>query len=320
MREKIYFQIDAEFHRRRLDDFLFDKFYSLSKMYLREVIKEGHCEVNGYTGNSGVILKTKDFVEIEVDLNRETAMRPEKFPLDIVYEEDDFLLVNKPAEMLVHPTHRDKNGTLLNALSYYLNQEVLWRRNGEKSGADDQSEIRNPKSEIIRPGLVHRLDKKTSGLILIAKTPRAHRILSAHFERKLVEKKYLALVEGVVEEDAGEISAPIGRFEETKHWNIKTDGKAAESRFRVMERYADTTLLELQPVTGRTNQLRIHCEYIGHPIVGDERRGGREFGRLCLHAYKLAFQHPTEYRRLEFEIDLPPDFIAEEQTKKREAD
>ena len=310
MREKVYFQIDAEFHRRRLDDFLFDKFYSLSKMYLREVIKEGNCEVNGYTGNSGVILKTKDFVEIEVDLGRETAMRPEKFPLDIVYEEDDFLLVNKPAEMLVHPTHRDKNGTLLNALSYYLNQEVLRRRSGEKSITDDQSQIPNPKSQIVRPGLVHRLDKKTSGLILIAKTAHAHRILSAHFERKLVEKKYLALVEGILKEDAGEISAPIGRFEETKHWNIKTDGKAAQSRFRVIERYADTTLLELQPVTGRTNQLRIHCEYIGHPIVGDEQRGGRQFGRLCLHAYKLAFQHPTEHRRLEFKIDLPPDFMS----------
>jgi 23S rRNA pseudouridine1911/1915/1917 synthase len=310
VREKIYFQIDAEFHRRRLDDFLFDKFYSLSKMYLREVIKEGSCEVNGYTGNSGIILKTRDFVEIEVDLDRETAMRPEKFPLDIVHEEAAFLLVNKPAEMLVHPTHRDKNGTLLNALSYYLNQEVLRQRSGEKSITDDQSQIPNPKSQIVRPGLVHRLDKKTSGLILIAKTAHAHRVLSAHFERKLVEKKYLALVEGMVKADSGEISAPIGRFVETKHWNIKTDGKAAETRFRVMERYADTTLLELQPVTGRTNQLRIHCEYIGHPIVGDERRGGREFGRLCLHAYKLAFYHPTEHRRLEFEIDLPADFIA----------
>jgi 23S rRNA pseudouridine1911/1915/1917 synthase len=174
-------------------------------MYLREVIKQGQCEVNGYTGNSGVILKTKDFVEIEVDLDRETAMRPEKVPLDIVYEEDDFLLVNKPAEMLVHPTHRDKNGTLLNALSYYLNQEVLRRRNGEIPITDDRSESPNPKSEIVRPGLVHRLDKKTSGLILIAKTARAHRILSAHFERKLVEKKYLALVEGVVKQEAGEI-------------------------------------------------------------------------------------------------------------------
>lgn len=308
MQKKIYFQIDVNSHRQRLDEFLFDTFHSLSKMYLREVIKEGSCEVNGYTSNSGIILKTQDFVEIEVDLDRETAMKPEAFPIDIVYEEESFLIVNKPPEMLVHPTHRDKNGTLLNALSHYLNQEVLLQRTSEKSDAGDQLEFPNPKSKIIRPGLVHRLDKKTSGLILIAKTTRAHQILSAHFQRKLVEKKYLALVEGVVKEDSGEISAPIGRFEETKHWNIKADGKTAETHFRVMERYADTTLLELQPVTGRTNQLRIHCEHIGHPIVGDQRRGGREFGRLCLHAYKLAFYHPLEHRRLEFEIDSPTDF------------
>ncbi len=306
--EKIYFEVDGNSHRLRLDEFLFDKFHSLSRMYLREVFKAGSCEVNGYTANAGVILKTNDFVEIEVDLQRETAMRPEAFPLDIVHEEAAFLIVNKPTEMLVHPTHRDKNGTLLNALSHYLNWEVLESRRIQK--ANQQPEIRNPKSKIIRPGLVHRLDKKTSGLLLIAKNARAHRVLSAHFERKLIEKKYLALVEGVVKEDAGKIIAPIGRFEETKFWNIKTDGKFAETHFQVKERFADTTLLELQPITGRTNQLRIHCEYIGHPIVGDERRGGRAFQRLCLHAYKLVFFHPIEHQRLVFEIDLPPDFYA----------
>lgn len=302
--EKIYFEVGFDFHRDRLDEFLFDKFHSLSKMYLREVFKAGNCEVNGYTANAGVVLKSNDFVEIEVDLQRETAMQPENIPLDIVYEEDSFLLVNKPVEMLVHPTHRDKNGTLLNALSYYLNRKIIARRDSNESDADGIT----PKSRIIRPGLVHRLDKKTSGLLLIAKTDRAHRVLSDHFQRKLVEKKYLALVEGVVKEDAGEISAPIGRYEETKFWNIKADGKTSETRFRVLERFADTTLLELQPVTGRTNQLRIHCEFIGHPIVGDERRGGREFSRLCLHAYKLSFHHPINHQKLAFEIDLPEDF------------
>ena len=276
-------------------------------MYLRGVIKAGDCEVNGYTKNSGILLKTNDFIEIEVDLDRETAMRPEAVPLDIVYEEVSFLIVNKPPEMLVHPTHRDKNGTLLNALSHYLNRERFSVENEVKSA--DQSTIHNLQIKTVRPGLIHRLDKKTSGLILIAKTERAHRILSDRLQRKLFEKKYLALVEGVVQEDSGEISAPIGRFEETKHWNIKADGKAAETLFRVLERRVDTTLLELQPVTGRTNQLRIHCEYIGHPIVGDVRRGGREYKRLCLHAYKLAFNHPTNNRRLDFEINLPDDFM-----------
>ena len=291
-------------------------------MYLRGIFKAGGCEVNGYTVNSGVKIKNNDFVEIEVDLDRETAMRPEAVALDIVHEEAEFLIVNKPPEMLVHPTHRDKNGTILNALAYYLNEECGVRSaeypNGDQlkdktdfaAAATDinHSALRTSHSAFIRPGLIHRLDKKTSGLLLIAKTARAHRILSDQFERKTVEKKYAALVEGSVEKDAGEIIAPIGRFEETKHWNIKADGKYAETRFQVRERFADTTLLELQPITGRTNQLRIHCEHLGHPIVGDEKRGGREFARLCLHAFKLSFNHPTTHQEITFEINLPADF------------
>ena len=294
MCEKIYFQIEEAYYKKRLDEFLFDKFHSLSKTYLRERLKEGNCEINGFTGNAGIKLKTNDFVEIELDLSRETAMKPELIPLEIVYEEDSFLVVNKPTNLLVHPTHRDKNGTLLNALSYYLNPGF---------------KIQDSKSKIIRAGLIHRLDKQTSGLIVISKNVRTHQILATRFEKRLVEKKYLALVEGVLKEDSGEISAPIGRFAELKHWSVKTDGRTAQTRFRVIKRFADSTLLELEPVTGRTNQLRIHCEFIGHPIVGDRERGGREYERLCLHAYKLAFQHPHEKRRLEFTAELLEDFI-----------
>ncbi len=141
--------------------------------------------------------------------------------------------------------------------------------------------------------------------MVIAKTPRAHAILSGHFQRKLVEKRYLALVDGIVTEDSGTINAPIGRFAEEKIWNIKENGKAAETRFRVIERRDKTTLLELEPVTGRTNQLRIHCAHTGHPIVGDPKYGGREFSRLCLHAWKLSFWHPNGNRWLEFESEIP---------------
>jgi 23S rRNA pseudouridine1911/1915/1917 synthase len=125
--------------------------------------------------------------------------------------------------------------------------------------------------------------------------------------RKRVEKLYLALVEGVVALDEGTIEAPIGRFAEIKQWSVKEDGKHSETRYRVRERYVDTTLLELEPVTGRTNQLRIHCELIGHPIIGDVIRGGREFSRLCLHAHKLAFHHPTSSEWMEVEADLPTE-------------
>ena len=307
MCEKIYFQIGEDSHKQRLDDFLFDEFHSLSKTYLRERLKDGDCEINGFMGNAGIVLKTNDFIEIELDLRRETAMKPEAIPLEIIYEEESFLIVNKPPEMLVHPTHRDKNGTLLNALAYYLNfksQISDFRLKNE-----DQKPKTKNQNKIIRPGLVHRLDKKTSGLMVISKNVRTHHILSERFEKRLVEKKYLALVEGVVQKDSGEISAPIGRFDELKYWSVKADGRESKSRFRVLERFADKTLLELEPVTGRTNQLRIHCEFIGHPIIGDRERGGREFRRLCLHAYRLAFQHPHEKRRLEFVSKISEDFM-----------
>lgn len=306
MNEKIYFQVGEEYYRHRLDDFLFQKFHSLSKMYLRERMKEGNCEVNGFTGNAGIVLRTNDFIEIEVDLRRETAMKPEAIPLEIVYEESTFLVLIKPPEMLVHPTHREKNGTLLNGLSYYLNSRF---HISDSALEKPQTSISNSPTKLIRPGLIHRLDKKTSGLIVISKNVRTHQILAKRFEKRLVEKKYLALVEGVLTEDSGEISAPIGRFIELKHWSVKEDGRKAQTRFRVIERFADTTLLELEPVTGRTNQLRIHCQFIGHPIVGDTERGGREYRRLCLHAYKLAFQHPHEKRRLEFIAELSENFI-----------
>jgi 23S rRNA pseudouridine1911/1915/1917 synthase len=213
-------------------------------------------------------------------------MRPENIPLEIVYEYADIIVVNKQAGMLAHPSHRENSGTLLNALVYYLN-------GSEPAAASG--------SCTIRPGLIHRLDKQTSGLMVVAKNARAHRILSAHFMRKRVEKRYLALVEGVMRNDEGTIEAPIGRYDELKHWSVKSDGKHSTSRYWVRERCKDTTLIELEPVTGRTNQLRIHCEHIGHPIVGDTRRGGREFSRLCLHAAKLAFPHPTSGEIVTFE-------------------
>jgi 23S rRNA pseudouridine1911/1915/1917 synthase len=280
-------------HKLRLDDFLFANVTSLSKMYLRDLLKEGKCEVNGTTASSGQKLRANDFVEIEIDASAKTSMTPEVIPLDIIFEDEEILVVNKPCGMLVHPTFANCGGTLLNALAYYFNHQL---KNGE------------PPKRMIRAGLVHRLDKQTSGLVLIAKTPRAHRILCGHFERRLVSKKYTALVDGVVEDDAGRISAPIGRYAETKFWDVKEDGKNAETEFRVVQRGEDSTLLELTPITGRTNQLRIHCAHVGHPIVGDDWYGGREFSRLCLHASRLEFWHPGGNRRVEVVSKFPKEF------------
>ena len=301
MNETLHFQVDENSRKLRLDEFLEAKISGVSKMYLRDLIKTEKCLVNGSVENRGYKLRSNDFVEIELDYRVELVMKPEPLPLEIVFEDAEIIVVNKASGMLMHPTFAQKTGTLLNALAFYLN------RSQESSVESREKEIANsrlstPDSRpFVRPGLVHRLDRQTSGLLVVAKTLRAHRILSDHFRRKLVEKKYFALVEGVVREDSGIINAPIGRIEEIKLWNVKTDGKHAETRFWVKERFSDSTLLELEPVTGRTNQLRIHCAHVGHPILGDEWHGKREFSRLCLHAYKLSFWHPNGNRRLEFE-------------------
>ncbi len=281
MDERIELVATASEQKVRLEDFLQDRFRGLSKLYLRSLVKGEKCEVNGRFENIGFRLRPNDFIEIELDPTRENSMFAQDIPLDIVHEDADVIVVNKPVGMLVHPSHRDKTGTLLNALVFHTN--------------------RNGVDPYVRPGLIHRLDKDTSGLIVAAKTPRAHRVLSSHFERKLVEKRYLALVDGTVAEEEGTITGAIGRYAEEKRWGLKDDGRDAETRFSVRDRYAGSTLLELEPVTGRTNQLRIHCETIGHPIIGDTLRGGSEFERLCLHAYKLGFRHPDGSGWIRFE-------------------
>lgn len=282
-------QVPTSDNKRRLEAFLFDHFSGLSKMYLRDVVRREACEVNGRLENVGYRLRANDLIEIRLDTTRETAMRGEDIAIEVVHEDADIVIVNKPAGMLVHPSHRDKSGTLLNALTFHLN--------AHQSGA------------VIRPGLVHRLDKQTSGLVAVAKSTRAHRILAGYFARKRVNKRYLALVDGILQGESGSIEAPIGRHDELKHWSVKDGGKHAYTRYWVRERRDDATLLELEPVTGRTNQLRIHCQSIGHPIVGDVARGGREFRRLCLHAYLLEFPHPATTNIVTFRTNVP-DFVS----------
>ena len=298
---KLTFEVDAN-GRQKLGGFLSENLSELSKMYLRSLIRDGKVEVNGRLENAGYRVRSGDFIEVEADMSRGTSMVAEDISLDVMFEDDELIVVNKPAGMLVHPSHREKTGTLLNALTNHLNAECGVRSAESTTG---HAGFRISASGFIRPGLIHRLDKDTSGLIVVAKTPRAHRIIAGHFMKKRVEKQYLALVDGVVEREEGSIEAPIGRHTELKHWSVKADGKHSQSRYRVRERYADTTLLELEPVTGRTNQLRIHCELIGHPIVGDIKRGGSGSARLCLHAYKLGFPHPTTNEVLRFTCLAP---------------
>ena len=279
---RVHITAAREHNKMRLEDFLLAHFRSLSKMYLRAVVREQQCEVNGRWENRGYKLRPNDFVEITVDHTRGTAMRAENIALNIIFEDEELLIIDKPQDMLMHPSHRDNSGTLLNALAYYLNGGV----------------------ELVRPGLPHRLDRLTSGLVVVTKTIRAHRIMSGHFLKKRVEKLYLALVDGEVEHEQGTIDEPIGRFADVKLWGVKVDGKRAVTNYKVRQRNKETTLLELEPVTGRTNQLRIHTAHIGHPIVGDVQRGATEYTRLCLHACRLAFPHPTTREIVRFESEI----------------
>ncbi|MFV0389320.1 MAG: RluA family pseudouridine synthase [Pyrinomonadaceae bacterium] len=285
-------KVTKQFHRRRLGEFLFNEFESLSKAYLRKLLKEGKCELNGFTGNGGVKLRENDFIEIEIDLKREKGMVAEEIELDIVYEDRSILVLNKPAGVLVHPTNYERNGTILNALIFYLNKR--------------KSAFGN---EFMRPHLIHRLDRETTGLLLVAKDAKSSARLCDHFKRKLFVKKYLAVVDGIVKPEAGTISEPIKRFEDRKTWDIAADGKEAQSNFRVLNRLAKSTLLELEPVTGRTNQLRIHLASLGHPISGDLKYGGTKQERLFLHAQKLEFWHPANSTKIELKTEIPDGFL-----------
>ena len=287
MVSRVEITVSENERKMRLEDLLCSRFPALSKMYLREVVKNGDCELNGRHENRGKRVLPQDFIELNVDLTREHSMLPQDIPLDIVYEDADLIVVNKPSGMLVHPSHCEKNGTLLNAVVHHIN-----RSNGDSHQ---------------RPGLIHRLDKDTSGLIVIARKSRAHRILCLQLHNKKVAKRYVALVDDIVVKDQGRIEGSIGRNAEAKFWELRDDGKPAETRYRVIERRVDKTLLELEPVTGRTNQLRIHCAALGHPIVGDVMRGGSEFRRMCLHSARLSFRHPTSGEQLD--LTSMSDFV-----------
>jgi 23S rRNA pseudouridine1911/1915/1917 synthase len=308
MKRELQFQIDSEHADARLDRFLASRLGWLSRMRINSLLLKGACLVNKVLAAPGYHLQAGDLVEMTIDEGEPTAMTPEAIPLDIIYEDAYLLVVNKPAGMLVHPTKGEKSGTLANALAYYLNHHTAQEQNASsmETGSAGAASLKTPR--MVRPGLVHRLDRATSGLMVVAKQERAHSILTGHFHRRLVEKRYLALVDGIIEGEAMTISAPIGR-DAAAHpkWNVSESGKPAETRLSVIERRESTTLVELEPVTGRTNQLRIHCAYISHAILGDDWYGTRSAPRLCLHAARLCFHHPSGGDWLEFSSPLPEE-------------
>jgi 23S rRNA pseudouridine1911/1915/1917 synthase len=275
--------VPTEHHRTKLRDYLLSLYPHLTRIHLTKRLTAGLALVNGQPRDAGFRLSAGDRIELKFPTDVETGMAPENIPFTILHEDAHVLVLDKPAGLLVHPIHRQKSGTLANALAWHLQEERA------------------------RPYFVHRLDRATSGLMLIAKSATVMAQLSRQFQKRTVEKRYTALADGVIRPDDLTIEAPIGRDPERRpQWNVDDRGKAAVSRVRVRERSAVDTLVELEPVTGRTNQLRIHLAFIGHPIAGDEWYGGSPAERLCLHAALLAFDHPETGRRMR--LESPIDF------------
>jgi 23S rRNA pseudouridine1911/1915/1917 synthase len=289
--------VDEESANLRLDVFLAQQLEDLpSRTFIQKMIEAGHVLVNEKQVRQRYKVMPGDKVSVEVtdDLLPDTDLKPENIPLNIFYEDEAIVVINKPTGMTVHPAAGNYSGTLANALMHRF-QEL--------------SDL-NPG----RPGIVHRLDRDTSGLIVVAKTNQAHARLGRQFEKHTVVKKYLALVQGVVRFDQGVIEVPLKRH--VKHHDQRQvaaegEGKDATTYYEVLKRFSKTTLVGLYPQTGRTHQLRVHMKHLGHAILGDDKYGQKEtFVRLALHAQSIAFEHPISRQLVEFSCLPPKEFLS----------
>ena len=286
-------------HPQRLDRFLGDSLPELSRAQAQRLIKQGRVRVDGVPPRkTGMLLSGGERVEIHIPLPQAGRLQPEDIPLEVIFESDDVLVVNKPAGMVVHPAAGHATGTLVQAaLAHAPEMEGV---GGEK-----------------RPGLVHRLDKDTSGLIILAKNDRAHRFLQEQFRLRQARKTYLALTDGHPPTPEGRIEAPIGRDpSHRKRMAVVPEhkGRAALSEYRTLQRFADHSLLEVRILTGRTHQIRVHLAFLGCPVAGDAVYGRRKptlpLKRHFLHAFRLRLTLPGEDAPRTFEAPLPPDLQA----------
>ncbi|KYC64746.1 RluA family pseudouridine synthase [Heyndrickxia coagulans] len=264
-----------------------------SRSQVQQWIKDGDITVNGKKEKANYRCQAGDLVEIEVPEPELPDIEPEDLHLDIYYEDADVLVVNKPKGMVVHPSNGHFTGTLVNGLMYHCK---------------DLSGING----VLRPGIVHRIDKDTSGLLMVAKNDYAHEKLAAQLSEKTVTRKYFALVHGNIPHESGTIDAPIGRDPaDRQRMAVVDNGKDAVTHFHVLERFDRYTFIECRLETGRTHQIRVHMKYIGHPLAGDPKYGPKktiDFGGQALHAGVLGFCHPRTGETLTFEAPLPDDF------------
>lgn len=277
----------------RIDKVLADTLADHTRSQIQQWLKEGLVTINGQIIKSNYKAKHGDKVLIMIPEPVSLEVEAEDIPLEIVYQDADVLVINKPQGMVVHPSAGHPNGTLVNALLYHVK---------------DLSSI----NDVIRPGIVHRIDKDTSGLLMVAKNDHAHEALAKQLKDHTSLRKYVALVHGEIPHEKGRIEAPIGRSKvNRKTQAVNEDGKPAVTHFTVIERFKDFTLVELQLETGRTHQIRVHMQYIGYPIAGDPVYGPKKTLKgegQFLHAKLLGFTHPTTGEQLVFEAPLPELF------------
>ena len=279
----------------RLDAYVASKQSDLSRSNIQKLIESGDILVNNSIKKMSYKVQEGDVIHINVPEAREANIKPENIPIDIIYQDNDIIVVNKPKGLVVHPADGNPDGTLVNAIMAICKDGL--------SGIGGE----------LRPGIVHRLDKDTSGLLIVAKNDKAHRLMSEQIKNREVRKIYIALVKGVVSENEATIDMPIGRStKDRKKMAVRKDGKEAVTHFKVLKRYPNYTLLEVKIDTGRTHQIRVHMAEIGHPVVGDMvySSGKNEFGveGQMLHAKSLDFKHPITGEQMHLEAPLPKYF------------
>ncbi|CDA13775.1 RluA family pseudouridine synthase [Firmicutes bacterium AM31-12AC] len=294
--EKLFFTIEKG--GERIDKYLSEQLEDMTRSHIQKLIKENMVRVNGMAVKSNFKLSASDQIEVEIPELKEPDILPENIPLDILYEDQDILVVNKPKGMVVHPAPGHYTGTLVNAIMYHCKDNL--------SGING----------VMRPGIVHRIDMDTTGSLLICKNDRAHQALAEQLKEHSITRKYHAIVHGRLKEDEGTIDKPIGRHPiDRKKMSVHcTNGREAITHYRVLKRFQQFTYIECQLETGRTHQIRVHMSSIGHPILGDQIYGPAKcpykLQGQTLHAKVLGITHPTTGEYMEFDAPLPDYFQA----------
>lgn len=291
----IEFVVEEEFNKERIDKYLSAMLKDYTRSRLQKLISEDRVHVTDKPVKSNFRVSTKQKVTLYLPEPIETRIVPEDIPIDIIYEDNDIIVINKPKDLVVHPAPGHISGTLVNALLYRY-KDNLSTLNG-----------------VLRPGIVHRIDKDTSGVLVVAKNDNSHNCLALQLKEHSMNREYIALTEGVIKENEGKVDAPIGRHKtERIKMAVIQSGKKAVTHFKVEKLYRNNTLIRCKLETGRTHQIRVHMAYIGHPLVGDPVYGYKKqkykLEGQMLHAHKLGFIHPTTGKYVEFSTPLPDYF------------